>query len=122
MTKTHTNFEAVLRTDGVLHYKFNAEQLLEKSDFEESVLVYHDLGKGKLLKVLAEFPEFSDLTFEAREYLQNREIPAIAEAVVFTSLAQRLIFNFYRLFRRPTHPVKGFNCLDSAENWLSTYN
>lgn len=117
----HKNFVANLRQDGVLHYQFKAETMLEKADFEQSVQAYQELGKGQLLKVLAEFPEFSDVSNEAREYLQEREIPAIAEAVVFKGLAQRLIFNFYKYFRKPVYPIKGFNSIEAAENWLNTY-
>lgn len=116
-----SNFYAELRTDGVLHYRFNHEMTYEKSDFEESVLVYEQLGNGGLLKVLAEFPEFSDLTNEARVYLQEREIPAIAEAVVFKGLAQRLLFNFYKTCRTSSYPIKGFNSISAAEKWLSNY-
>ncbi len=117
----YNNFSAILRVDGVLHYQFKAETILEKEDFEQSVHVYQEMGNGELLKVLAEFPEFSDLSNEAREYLQDREIPAIAEAVVFKGLAQRLIFNFYKYFRKPVYPIKGFNSIEAAENWLNTY-
>lgn len=118
---TDRNFVAELREDGILHYKFANEDNLEVVDFEKAVTVYQNFGGGSLLKVLAEFPKFSSLDHKTREYLQKREIPAIAEAIVFQGLAQRIIFDAYQLFRIPKYPIKGFVSKKDALNWLKLY-
>lgn len=81
---------------------------------------YKLLGNNETIKILAVFPEFTNITPEAREYLQNRENVAIAEAIVFDSLAQRLVFNFYKLLRQKKYPVKGFQSKDKALIWLKS--
>ncbi|MEO9533211.1 MAG: hypothetical protein ABJG68_09755 [Crocinitomicaceae bacterium] len=117
----YNKFKATLRSDGILYYQYSSDTTLDLTDFENSVDAYIHFSKGKTLKVLAEFPEFSSITVEAREYLQKRELPAIAEAIVFKGLSQKILFNFYKLFRTQNYPIKGFQSKENALNWLSKY-
>lgn len=105
----------------IFYVEYLSDTYYDVEDFEYSVQAYVELGKGETIKVLAIFPEFSSISPEAREFLQTRPIPAVAEAVVFNSLAQRLVFRVYQLFRSKIYPVKGFRTKEKALEWLQNY-
>ncbi len=45
----------------------------------------------------------------------------IADAIVFKSMAQRLIVNFYLKFNKPPMPSKAFTNVEEAREWLLTF-
>ena len=107
-----------LREDGIFYVEYFKDVICDVNDFVNTSNAYKELGSNQILKILAVFPEFTNITPEAREYLQKRKNVAIAEAIVFESLAQRLIFNYYKLLRQKKYPVQGFESKEKAIVWL----
>ena len=42
----------------------------------------------------------------------------MADAMVFNSMAHRLMANFYLKFNKPSRPSKAFTSIESAREWL----
>lgn len=93
--------------------------LIEVSDFEETRKVYEDLSQGKPLKFIVVFPPFSSATADARKWAEENQVTCKAEAIIFHSLAQRILIRFYLIFRKQNHPVKIFTEQSEALNWLN---
>ena len=72
------------------------------------------------MKVLVEMGLHATVSAEAREYAQENKLPAVAEALVLYSLPQRLLFKFYSMFRKQSHPLAIFKDYESAEAWLKS--
>lgn len=107
--------------DGDIFYILYKENVLvEVSDFQEAIASYHTLSQGSKLKFLVEFPEFVSFTPEARIWAEENQVDLQAEAVVFKSLAQRIVIRFYSIFRKQHHPIKIFTSHEKALHWLTS--
>lgn len=106
--------------DDIFYVEYFAEVQCDVEEFVHTSDAFKLLGNNQAIKILAVFPEFTNITPQAREYLQTRENVAAAEAVVISSLAQRLIFNFYKFIRQKKYPVRGFNSKEKALDWLKS--
>ena len=128
MTKTNSNHIIESETVNVyainsdtLLFLYKAKTLIELTDLK-FVLDHHSaLTKEKLYKIVVEFPQFTSLTAEAREYAVAYQLPAIAEAIVIKTLAQRITARFYYMFNAQKHPVKVFTDREKAIEWLKAY-
>lgn len=60
----------------------------------------------------------SNISPDARNTLQEVELPVKKEAYVIQGLAQKLIVNFYIKLRPNKHPFKAFNKEKDALEWL----
>lgn len=94
-------------------------------DVPEAIENYHaalKLAAGRRFTALVDARLPASITKEAREYSANPEqyTNTIAQAVVVTSLANRLLANFIMLFlqRNKTVEIKVFSDYDIALNWL----
>lgn len=119
--RKHSSSTVYLSDDGIMKVVYEDNLVLGPEDFEPVVADYVEAGKGELLRILAVFPKHTNLSIEGRKYIQEREIPAIAEAVIFTTLGQRLLFKFYQKFRAVEYPIKGFKTEAEGLQWLNEY-
>lgn len=62
--------------------------------------------------------QHSNISPDARNILQEVEVPVKKEAYVIQGLAQKLIVNFYIKLRPNKHPFKAFNKEEDAREWL----
>lgn len=113
-----TNATIQLVDGNIFYVLYQPDMLIEVSDFEETRKVYEDLSQGNPLKFIVEFPPFSSATTEARKWAEEHQVDAVAEAIIFYGLAQRLLIKFYLLFRKQAHPVKLYTNRDDAFAWL----
>lgn len=113
-------FICYLLKEDIFYVEYYADKQCDVAEFVATSDAFKKLGENQPIKILALFPEFTNITADAREYLQNRENVAAAEAIVFNSLAQRMIFNFYRFIRQKKYPVRGFQCKEKALEWLES--
>src|SRR5690606_18908378 len=81
---------------------------LELEDFQQVKKIYKEWSKDFPLRILVDFPEFTSISQEARDFAEKNPTPAIAEAIVYKSLAQRLLVRFYLLVNKQQHPVRTF--------------
>ena len=93
---------------------------LELSDFKEARAIFEEWSANRNLKLLVEFPNFTSVSSQARDFAEKNPIAAIAEAIVYKSLAQRILVRFYLLVNRQNHPVRAFRNRARAIAWLST--
>lgn len=117
----HSNSSVYLTDNQVFKVIYKDDTVLEKNDFELVVRDYINASVDGILKVMIIFPPNATLSVDARVYAQSREIPALAEAVVFETLSQRLLFKFYQKFRSIPYPIKGFKDEESALSWLNGF-
>lgn len=117
----HSNSSVYLTDNQVFKVIYKDNTVLEKNDFELVVRDYVNASVDGILKVLIIFPPNATLSVDARVYAQSRELPALAEAVVFETLSQRLLFKFYQKFRSIPYPIKGFKDEATALAWLNEF-
>jgi hypothetical protein len=58
---------------------------------------------------------------ESRTFLQKHEVAAICEATTVSSLAQRLLINFYFRIKNHKHPSKAFTDRNKALEWANCF-
>lgn len=77
-------------------------------------------GKSKLLSIAG---PFSELTSEAQKFMRTEDANVnrhLCEAIVVSSLAQRIIGNVYLKIVSSKRPSKLFTSLPKAIEWLNT--
>lgn len=104
----------------ICNIRFAEGIVLELEDFIETRSVFDELSREKLLKGLYEFPMYTTASYEARMYAQQAVVDSIAGAIVFKSLAQRILVRSYYLFNNQSHPVKIFTNREKALSWLNS--
>jgi hypothetical protein len=107
-------------SEDVLYFRYDDKCYVEAADLKASHDVCEEQSKNGLLKLIIEFPELTVISADARQFAVESELKAQAEAIVFHTLAQRIIVRFYYLFHRKTHPVKIFTSKEKAFNWISS--
>jgi hypothetical protein len=101
---------------------YNDEVDVNLEDMEELLKHLYIFTGNKRLKRLVVCTKKSSLNMEARHYLQDenqvRKDTIIAEAVVVTSLAQKMMTNFYLKFMKDIFPSRFFTDTEKAKEWL----
>lgn len=106
------------RDDEIIVIKCNEGRALHYEDVDEIFNAYLDLTNNIPHKVLILAGDQGTATREGREHAQKTALPCLAEAIVVSSFAQRIISNFYIAFKKCSYPIKLFNHEDEAVNWL----
>jgi hypothetical protein len=115
-------FEAKIIENHIFHIFFFDKICLTVADIKISFDVYKLFSKGKKLKVIVEFGKLVTIDDDAREYAEANQIPAIAEALIMKSIANRVIAIMYFKFRLQKHPVKIHSSLEKGIEWLNSIN
>ena len=79
-----------------------------------------EISEAKPYTVLVEADDLTSFSKETRELLASKEFAGItlAKALVFKSLAQRIISNFYLQINKPHIKTRLFNDRKKAIEWL----
>lgn len=111
-----------LRKDGIVQVNIEPYYHVAVDDVKIIVRAAHELANYKKHIILILAGSNSIPTDDARAYLASIDCNplAIAEAYVITSLAQKIIGNFYLNFNKPVIPTKIFNYEDEAVKWLNS--
>ncbi len=111
-----------LRDDGIFEVIFfdDGEITLEQS--KKLVELEGELSEGRKLPALHIMGKYTEIGEGVKEY-SAKEGTAFtsAEAYVISSLAHRIIGNFYLRIVRPSVPTRLFNTKENALTWLRTY-
>ena len=101
-----------------IEVKPNTEVLLE--DIKLMVNTAGELGNNRKLKNLIIAGAYSSMHAEATLFMKTEEAHRFTEkeAIVITSLAQRILGNFYLGIVSQKRPAKLFNSSDKALEWL----
>jgi hypothetical protein len=104
-------------------FKDNIDMSIDDAiNHEQSI---YKLAQGKKYLIMldgrAHMATFSP---EARKYMAESPLVnevRVAQAIIVSSLAGRLIANFYIKFNKPPRPVRVFNDEASAKKWLKQF-
>lgn len=98
------------------HQKASMEIVNDGYDF------INENGGGKFYNIY-EFESFSDVDPEVRSWAaqDSGNNYTIIDAIVITSLAQKIIANFYLKFNKPDKPTRIFTNLENGLNWVLEY-
>jgi len=115
---TTTAFVFSEAEEGILYFNYHDKIVIELKDVKKAFELYENHSKNYTMKVLIEFGAYSSITTEARAYIENKQMPTPAQAVIIHNLAQRILARFYKFFRKDTHPLRFFKQKDEAIEWL----
>lgn len=113
----------ILRDDGIIELNTNDDHTYTIEDVKENVKAFGELTGNKKAPVLIIGGSFSSVTNETREFMATEESLKYskAEAFLITSLAQKILVNFYIKFNKPLVPTRVFNDKIEAEKWLKSF-
>lgn len=117
---SNNKFEITILADRIFKLKPFEGVELDIDDVKEMRRVYLEFSKGKPFAVLLDASENFIPNEEARALLASKEYTdkRVAAAFVTTTLANRIIGNFFINFNKPASPTKLFNDEASAFKWL----
>jgi len=106
--------------NGILHTHTKAEMEINLPICEEIHQMALKITGGKPYPNLFTFTKYVLPDEESRNFmlLPKRLALTCADAIVVTSLAQKIIGNFYLKINRPPIPTKLFSKQEEAEKWL----
>jgi hypothetical protein len=112
-----------LREDGIIQVDFANELLLDVEDCEELIRSYTSILGTKKVPILHVFGEYTNVTKGARDFSASPQglKHSSAEAYVLSSLAHKLLLNFYIKFNKPKVPTQFFTTKEDATVWLLTF-
>lgn len=120
--KIFENFSVKINEDNFYEIEVFNDREFSFQQLEELVSAQQELGAKKLpVLVLCEEFASTDTTF-VRHLAQNKNNPySKADAFVISSMAQKIIANFYLKISTLERPTKFFKNKDEAINWLKTF-
>lgn len=126
MTELNPKIEPLQIDDNnIVVVKYKEMVHVDHSDMEYILKTIEEFTKGQPVKRLIVISKNSTITREARALLQEQNHlhrkRIIAEAVVVTSLTQKMATNFYLSFIKDDFPSKFFTDPNKANEWLRTF-
>lgn len=111
------------RDDGIVQVDFADELLLDVGECKELIRNYSTVLGDKKVPILHVVGKYMNVTKEAREFGASNEglKHSIAEAYVLSSLAHKILANFYIKFNKPKVPTQFFKTKEEATIWLLTF-
>jgi hypothetical protein len=118
-----THSVIVLRDDGIIELYANDHHVYIIEDVKENVKAFGELTGNEKVPVLIIGGSFSSLDDQTREFMATEESLKYskAEAFLITSLAQKILINFYIKFNKPLVPTRVFTDKEEAIEWLMQY-
>ncbi len=112
--------EVYLIEEGIIENYFTGEKMIEPADIVQLRETNLEISEAKPYTVLVEADDLTSFSKETRELLASKEFAGItlAKALVFKSLAQRIISNFYLQINKPHIKTRLFNDRKKAIEWL----
>lgn len=112
------------RSDDVVKIEIKEDAEIDIAESREMFEIIKSLSKSrKDLLVLVITSKSSSVTKEVREFSGTEEAsePTLAEAIVTTSLPQKIVVNFIIKFHKPKRFMKMFNDEEEAVRWLYSF-
>jgi hypothetical protein len=115
--------ELMLLEGNIVKMTIKDEVHLEANDIREITSAIQKLVNGTNHTVLLLAGKYTSISKEATELSANEEISKnrFAKAIVTTSLAQRLMWNFLINLNASSRPIKLFKEENAAIAWLSGF-
>ena|SRR3989344_5112512 len=117
----HTHLR--LRSDGILQINYPDYATFTVTESIESVNAIGEITKGVPHVILKVPGKYTTVDKGCRDHVSKGDGArfSIAEAFIITSLAHKIIANFYIKFEKPQKPTSFFQDIPSAEKWLRTF-
>lgn len=106
------------REDNIIQIVFNDGFYCELNDAVEIVEKIKELSNGVKLNLLVIYADDNLFSKETRAFIAKHQFTK-ADALVGSSLAIKLIGNFYLQMNKPVRPTKLFTEVTSAVSWLN---
>lgn len=106
--------------DGIVRVLFKKNKEINPSSLKNLFETFNDLAKGVSYPYLYSAEDGSVIfTTDGNAYSKQNQhaFPKVCSAFVVTSLAHRLIANFYLKINKPVNPSKLFKDKEDAESW-----
>ena len=113
------NFVAELLQDDVVHYQFKDNCVVKFQDIYEAMEIDQQLSNSHPLKRIIEPGYHTTITSPARRLLEKQSGKAHCEAYVLKTPAQKILFHFYKKWRKSNYPIRSFESVDEAFKWIS---
>lgn len=115
--------EVMFREDGIVQICFDDNCEVDTKDCEDIVSAYDQLLKNKKYPLLHFLGNYTTFTKGTREFsVTERGMQySAAEAYIFSSLAHKIVANFYIKINRPPVTTKFFTNEVEAVAWLKTF-
>lgn len=112
-----------LRADGIIQVDFADNLLLDVPECIELIQSYTTMVNTKKVPILHIFGKYMNVTKGARDFSASPDglKHSLAEAYVLSSLAHKLLLNFYIKFNKPKVPTQFFTTEEDATVWLLTF-
>jgi hypothetical protein len=106
--------------NNILHCRMLPDVEVDVADIEENLAATLALTLGKRYVVLVDARDGNGMTKDAMERVNQPKsyLNLIAQGIVVTSLANRLISNFIIRFHKPSSPTQLFPNEEQALAWL----
>lgn len=111
-------FVAQITEDDIYHLNYSPNEISKWQDFKEGHEAYDKLRYDRKLKAIIEIGKFNVIDKSATEYLKTNKFEVTAAAIVLHSIAQRIVYNFYKRFINQDYPIRAFESFENARNWL----
>lgn len=115
--------EIFLRDDGLVEILIKESSSISADECAEMIASYKTILENKKYPLLHIVENYVVFEKSAREFSVTEEGVSFsgAEAYVITSLAHKLLANFYLKVNKPPVPTKFFRSRVEAEEWLTAY-
>jgi hypothetical protein len=117
----HTHL--LLRNDGIVQISYPDYFSFTLEDSIESVNAIGKITNGIPHPILKIPGKYTTVDKDTRDHVAKGDGArfSIAEAFIITSLAHKLIANFYIKIDKPQKPTRFFSTITEAEIWLKTF-
>lgn len=118
--KSFKNITMRLYDNGIMNVVFGDNGYIDLRDITEVMNWMEEVAHGRMFVNLMEGAYNTDLAPEVREFSasSNQNKYTIADAMVISSDAHKLVTNFYIKFNKPVKPTKIFTDRNKAVEWL----
>ncbi len=123
LTKITTEHaEILIRPEGIVQVN-SKDHLFTVKDIKALQTAISDLTGNQKALILLVPSEFTTMDTDAKNFLSTPEsgTHSIAKAYIIKSLAQRLLINFIVKVKGTPVPVRFFNEIDHAIEWLNSF-
>jgi len=109
-----------LRKDGIIHVYYKPRTEITVTVQQVMLVIFHEITSGKKMPFIFQAAEYCTVDKEARENATNLEAesPLKATVVCVSSIAHRLIAEFYYKFNKPLQPYKVVTDFNEGIRWL----
>lgn len=106
--------------EGIVKVRVLPEAVVDLAEAQRTISAILELTRGDRFLLFIDKRNLKDVSPEASSYYASKEVTKhiIANGILVSSLATRLIANFFIRFNKPASPVKLFTSEKDASQWL----